>query len=125
MDRYGSMRASRIWEHLSWFGRFLYRKVVLASLGSFLKESGAKSVFLVTEIFGPVATDSVLNGGHYVRPKWGKSFVLWGFVTKKKISGIADNGIPFPDINMISFALIITKKFIITLLIKYMLTQKI
>ena len=42
-------------------------KVVLACLGSFLKGSGAKSEFVETEVFGPVTTDSVLNGGHYVR----------------------------------------------------------
>ena len=51
-------------------------KVVLASLGSFLKESGAKNVFVETEVFGPVAINSVPDGGHYVRAKRGKSFVI-------------------------------------------------
>ena len=57
-------------------GGFHMEKVVLACLGSFLKESGAMSVFVETEVFGPVAIDSVLNGGHYVRAKRGKSFVM-------------------------------------------------
>ena len=51
-------------------------KVVLACLGSFLKESGAKNVFVETEVFRPVAIDSVLDGGHHVRAKRGKSNVI-------------------------------------------------
>ena len=47
-------------------GGFDMEKVVLACLGSFLKESGAKSVFVEAEVFGPVLIDSVLDGGHYV-----------------------------------------------------------
>ena len=45
-------------------GGFRMEKAVLACLGSFLKESGAKNVFVETEVFGPVAIDSVLDGAH-------------------------------------------------------------
>ena len=57
-------------------GGFHMENVVLASLGSFLKESDAKNVFVEIEVFGPVAINSVLDGGHYVRAKRGKSFVI-------------------------------------------------
>ena len=36
-------------------------KVVPVCLGSFLKESCAKNVFVKREVFGPVAIDGVLN----------------------------------------------------------------
>ena len=62
---------------------FHMEKVVLASLGSFLKESNAKNVLAETEVFGPVVTESVLDRGHYVPAKRGKSFVIRGFVTNK------------------------------------------
>ena len=100
-------------------GGFHIQKLVLACLGSFLKESGAKNVFVVTEVFAPVAIDSVLNGGNTYLQIEVKVF-LYEVLLQKNISGIL-----FLDIDMVSFALIITQNFIIALFIKYKLKQKI
>ena len=47
------------------------------------------------------------------------------FCYKKNISAKADSGIPFLDIDTVSFVWIITENFIIAPFIKYKLTRKI
>ena len=61
------------------FGGFHTEKIVLASIGKYLKDSGVESVFVETEIFGPNTVKAVMSGGHYVRAKRGMiNFVVFG-----------------------------------------------
>ena len=52
-------------------GGFHAEKIVLASIGKYLEDSGAESIFVETEIFGPNTVKAVMSGGHYVRAKRG------------------------------------------------------
>lgn len=48
-------------------GSFHMIKIVCTCIGKYLNESGADSIFIETEIFGPSVVQQVLEGSHYTR----------------------------------------------------------
>ena len=53
-------------------GGFHMEKIVLACCGQFLKFIGARDIFVINEICGPVVTDNkVMTGGHYKNSRQG------------------------------------------------------
>ena len=40
-------------------------KIVMACLGKYLKGTGIDKVLINTDIYGPISTETVLNGGNY------------------------------------------------------------
>ena len=56
-------------------GGFHTEKIVLACLGTYLKESGIEQILVENEIFGPVAVNSVMSGADYALGKRGMSLI--------------------------------------------------
>lgn len=49
--------------------------IITACCGKYLERSGLSSVLVSNEIFDPQVVNSVIEGSHYVRGKWGIAMI--------------------------------------------------
>ena len=58
------------------FGGFHLESMLIACIGKFLEKRRFENVFVENEIFDPGVVKIVMNGGHYVRCKYGMTLTL-------------------------------------------------